>query len=141
MSDVLIHHTIETGDTRRSPRSEVSQETIDLLRAVLLEALALSRGEAGTHAVEIEPTQWHVAAVENAGVLTAQLWFGAILMGDPHIVMTVRRGDPPMLRASAAGLMQLPDDAVTDAALEAGDLERCLAWAWVSLASDDAPRS
>ena len=71
MSDVLIHHTIETGDTRRSPRSEVSPETVELLRGVLLEALALWRQQAGVQAVEIEPTQRHVAAVDIFITLTA----------------------------------------------------------------------
>ena len=70
-------------------------------------------------------------------MLTARLWFGAIPMGDPQIVMTVEHRDPPALRASLAGLMKLSDASVADAALEAGDLERCLAWAWVSLANDD----
>ena len=39
MSDYLEHHTQETGDTRRSPRTEVHAETVHFLRPMLAQVL------------------------------------------------------------------------------------------------------
>ena len=128
----LLHRTVESGHVRRSPLAEVEPNTLALLRPVLAAALRLGREHADVQAVEIERTRWHVAASETADTLTAKLWCGDRPLGEPHISMTVRRASVPELVASMIGMARLPPELWADAALEAGDLERCLAWAWLT---------
>ncbi len=54
----------------------------------------------------------------------------------PHVPLTVTRsGSPearPVMKASIAGIAALDDiNLLEQAAAEAGDLERCVAWAWL----------
>ena len=54
----------------------------------------------------------------------------------PHVTLTVdpvRFSGGPVMEASVAGIAALDDtDLLEQAAAEAGDLERCVAWAWLS---------
>ena len=45
MNDYLEHHTQATGDTRRSPRTEVHAETVHFLRPMLAQALDTGQPE------------------------------------------------------------------------------------------------
>lgn len=129
---MLVHRTVESGHTRISPRPEVSDDSIRRLRPVLDLALRLGREQPGPAAVEASP-EWHVAAVEVEDGLALRLWYGVLPAGEPHIQSRLRlTGREAWMDTWLAGLLRIqPRAAQARAALQAGDLERCLAWTWL----------
>lgn len=138
-TDWLHHITTSTGHTRRSPRSEVSDDVVRMLREMLDRAI---RGERVD--LPIEGTCMSAAAEGDALLVTA--WRGRA----PLVTVGVARSDTDALRLW--GLLRRDGDAAPDrpppapwcaAVLEPGlllhpgdaawlgDYERCLAWAWV----------
>lgn len=133
--EYLWHATIQTGHTRRSFRSEVAPEIIELVggwlksdhfalppgggyecvitRRVSNGLLAEVRNGQGTRLVEI--------GVANHSAFAAELWehLGGAPDARPH--------EPWCAVSLDAGLME--DPAATE---WLGDFERCLAWAWLA---------
>lgn len=142
----LLHRTIETGHARDSFRHEVDDDIIEILRDSIRACLEMAPG----HAIEIRPDTmpddaptWHLAAALDGGHLTAWLWYGEVAgIGDPCITMQVRPvsgGEyAAILDAGMAGIALLPDAWQETAALQAGDIERCIAWAWLADRPDPA---
>ncbi|MYL11318.1 MAG: hypothetical protein F4010_04060 [Cenarchaeum sp. SB0669_bin_11] len=130
----LLHVTVETGHRRESPAGEIAPGVLDWLRPFLAEAVRLSAEHPGVQALELDSTGWHVSATREAGgALRLSLWRAALPIGAPHVTGTLAvDGDTATLRVAMAGLARLPASDVDAAALEAGDLERCLAWAWLT---------
>ena len=137
----LIHRTIESGDARLSSRSEVDPAVLAGLRPMIRDALATGAG------APLLDSGWWMRCSTSGGRLLASLW-ASRPTGDsrlpaapdngtaPHVTMTVTRpaGEGrPLLEASILGLGALSGDPVLldEAAAEAGDLARCLAWAWL----------
>jgi len=125
----LIHRTLESGHEIDSPREGVSREALKYCLDALRQALEVSTLP-GVNAVHLEPTAWHLAASESEGALSFSLWWGELPHGDPHIKASVQvDGDAARLEVSMIGLVgNCPPDAMG----EAGDLERCIAWAWLA---------
>ena len=121
--EYLIHETAESGHVRNSPRSEVATEVLDHLRPLLSRALCQPV------AVALEPSDWWLSAREDQDKLYCRFWFRTP-EGPPHLQQTVTKGDPPRVVVEGAGLLLAENPAA--ASYEAGDLERCIAWAWLS---------
>ena len=91
---------------------------------------------------------WWLRAETVTGRLHASLWLSRRVgesqlpvvpasASPPHVTLTVTRSSSlevrPVMEASIAGIAALDDtDLLEQAAAEAGDLERCMAWAWLS---------
>lgn len=126
MEDTLLYFSAETGNLRESSRSEVADHIVGAVRKALDEVLA------GKGYTRIESTNWTLKAAED-GALTVRLWPQSMkLSGPPGVAARVERGGlgrVSRLTVSMAGLV----DAV--AALDASDLARAAAWAWLDRGS------
>ena len=141
LSDALIHRILETGDTRVSPRSEIGADVLAWLQPLIADALRT--GEC----LLLLDSGWWMRCTTEGERLSAFLWLsrntgesrlpviprnGAA----PHVTLTVTPEvvgeERPILEVSAAGIAALSDAELVDQALtEAGELERCIAWAWL----------
>ncbi len=122
----LDHYTVESGHVRTSPASEVGADVLARVGQALGVALASSAP------VDVG-AGWVMEARADGGALEARLWVpGMDTTAPPGVVMRVehRDGRPPLLTAAMAGIVHAPD--VRESAMQAGDLERCIAWAWLS---------
>ena len=142
MKPVLIHRVLEAESVRFSPKSEVDPQVLIWLYPLIAEGLAT--GEC----VPIMESGWWLRAETVSGRLQASLWLSRRVgesqlpvvppsTAPPHVTLTVTRsGSPegrPVMEASVAGIAALKDtDLLEQAAGEAGDLQRCVAWAWLS---------
>ena len=138
----LSHTTVETGNSCLSSRSEVSEEVIAMLGPLLANLPVSSRQEPmmrklGNWWIAIEQESapeedkfkaglwWHKGAT---GSPFPQAWQS---IGRPAIQLIVEQGDEgkkPHLFCSIEGLIELGD---FEAATQAGDIVRCIAWAWL----------
>jgi len=120
---MLQHVTIQTGDIRESPRSEVSAEAVALLRVGFLPSLMVPVGQRCGDAVDV------LAPILSVGIGwfdpgAARLWrdlAGKQWPGEPARPWVADRIEP--------GILALDDDAAGDVALWSADMARCLAWA------------
>ena len=123
MTRHLNHRTKQTGHTRRSPLSEVEPAILEQLRPVVAEAI---KGGQPRH---VGADFW-IRAREDGGRLVASVWHG-----DPLVTMTVTRatGDaPPLLEVRLVAVADPRVRVSPDVVGALGDLERCLAWAWLT---------
>ncbi len=144
----LLHYTLNSGDTRVSPRSEVSDQAMQCLRTIVDQGGEIP----GTSGMTLTVTRysagamfmiWHGLPIINAALACTdeaerELW--------PALFSTYRDifGDPPQLGNQPAarpdrlpwlGIIMLPPlFEPTPAAMMAlsilGDLERCIAWTY-----------
>ena len=124
----LTHRTAETGHVRQSPRAEVDDAAIFRLGPKVRRAV---RGAT----VALHPSAWWMTATEESAGrrLEAQFWYGPDrpdAAADPHVRMTVEAARMTVT-ARMAGISRLPLTVAAEAAAEAGDLERCIAWCWL----------
>ena len=121
--DVLIHITLNSGDARISPRSEVPDDIVEMLKPVV----AAGDGEvAGLYitmeAADIFTLGWHsgTSAVRCyvAKEPSPALWKQA--QGE---------GSEPTGRWLAVRLLPNALQCTTDQIMMLGDAERCVAWA------------
>ncbi len=142
MDKVLIHRVLEAESVRFSPKSEVEPQALIWLYRLIAERLATGA------CVPLLESGWWLRAETVSGRLQASLWLSR-RVGDsqlpvvpvpaspPHVTLTVTRSSSPearpVIEASIAGIASLDDaDLLEQAAVEADDLERCVAWAWLS---------
>lgn len=106
----------------------------------------IAEGLATGDCVPIMESGWWLRAETVSGRLQASFWLSRRVgesqlpvvpapASPPHVTLTVTRsGSPegrPVMEASVAGIAALEDtDLLEQAAGKAGDLERCVAWAW-----------
>ena len=128
--NTLHHLTRETGHVRQSPRSEIDDDALQRLKPRLLQAIRT--GEPA----ELDPSDWTIEAAVAGDRLDIQAWHGPA-DGEPHLRLSV---EDHVLVASMAGLVNLRPTVAAQAAIEAGDLERCLAWTWIELGRPSADR-
>ena len=142
MNAVLIHRILEAGADRLSPKSEVDPQVLIWLYPLIAQGLATG------DCVPLLESGWWLRAETVDGRLQASLWLSRRLgesrlpvvpasAAPPHVTLTVIRPSSPegrpVMEASVAGIAALDDtDLLEQAAAEAGDLERCVAWAWLS---------
>lgn len=140
----IEHITLSSGHTRRSPRAEVSEAVIDRIRAAIAEGSGDVGGgwtvrlvpglPEGTAAYDLLHDGRRVVAcyLGIARPAADEMWaqIDAVM---PMLPGAVRRRPK---RAPWLAVMPVPDPAVladpgafADILLEAGDLERCVAWA------------
>ena len=136
---VLIHRVLEVGSVRRSPKSDVDPQVLIWLYPLIAQGLATG------DCLPLLESGWWLRAETVSGRLQASHWLSRRVgeaplpvvpepAAPPHVTLTVTRsGSPearPVLEASVAGIAALEDAALLEqAAAEAGDLERCVAWA------------
>lgn len=141
-----LHHVIvESRHVRESPLSEASPGFLEHVTPLLLAAIETGQP------IPLSPSDWTIKAHEvtddppHADALKLDLYYGpADVGGPPHIAVTVIAAAPnpaaqPICLAATAGLVRLMADpdprkgtaAFAAASMEAGDLERDLAWAWL----------
>jgi hypothetical protein len=120
----LRHLSVESRHVRDSQRDEVADKVLAALAPSLRRAL---EGET----VALAPSAWTLTATAEEGGerLDAQLWYGPA-EAEPHVRMTVDR-EAMTLTTTMGGIASLPPYAASQAASEAGGLERCIAWAWL----------
>ena len=123
----LEHYTVETGHTCQSPRSEVSTALLELSRKLFDRVYRLGQ------TVPIL-MRWAMkgSSAKDGSRMVASLWYaGMDTEGPPTVRMSVdrREGQPPLIRASMAGVVLAQDPA--QAAMDTGDMERLIAWAWI----------
>lgn len=132
----LVHRTAETGHVRYSPRHEVDDVAVFRLGPKVRRAV---RGET----VALDPSAWWMTATEedDGRRLECQFWYvphgdqPPDAAADPHVRMTVEAARMT-LTARMAGIARLPLTVASEAAAEAGDLERCIAWCWIESRAD-----
>lgn len=128
----LIHSIVETGEIRRSDRSEWSEVGMASLREAL--ERSLNRGRHGG-AVSLGG-DWSIVARASlpGGRLSVRLYPPEMFPGGAcasSMSVTCHPGEPPALWASRAGIHLAPDP--WRAATRVRDLEVGLAWAWIPL--------
>ena len=143
MNAVLIHRTLEAESVRFSPKSEVDPQVLIWLDPLIAEGLATG------DCVPLLESGWWLCAETVSERLQASLWLSRrvgesqlpVVPASPtaptHVTLTVTRPSSPearpVMEASIAGIAALDDtDLLEQAAAEAGDLERCVAWASLS---------
>ena len=125
---LLIERTIDTGQQRLSPLSEVDPDILAQLRPLVREAIKSGqRVHVGAG--------WWCRITSDQGRLEAELCAWAD--GSALVSMTVTPGEgrrPPVLELGVGGLLQAATHRrVTESQADtAGDLARCLAWAWLA---------
>ena len=129
----LVHRTAETGHVRYSPRQEVDDDAVFRLQPKIRRAIAGAT-------VALHPSAWWMTAIEedDGSRLEAQFWYGPDRPdagADPHVRMTVEAARMTVT-ARMAGIARLPLTVASEAAAEAGDLERCIAWSWLESRAD-----
>lgn len=149
----LQHMTLDTGDMRYSPRGEVDDDIVAVLRPIV--AAALAGGIVELPRVGDADLRLQMAS-EGGATMLAQIWAVTPDGEDRSVVsfgvaMTARAGTPHWRRLHATALTPLATDGLSPpaapwlaarlepgaASLSArdlmmlGDLERCLAWAWI----------
>lgn len=140
MTPIQIEHvTVTTGASRLSPRSEVSDAVVTLIRTALAE-----------HDGRLADTGWmidlipyppggHVYDLIYRGSRIARCWLCMDAEAADDIWLSATAGAPAGTRLHrpvtmpwlAAGLMEGAVSAGPDALMTAGDLERCVAWALI----------
>ena len=120
----LLH--ISPGSvTRESYLDDVDSEILARLRPLIRQTLGT--GEA----VALPFSRWTLAAAEHGERLDGQAWYGPA-DGEPHLRWTVLNRRPEACLVSAMhGLLRLQTIDAASGALEAGDLARAVAWAWI----------
>lgn len=131
---MIQHYTIESGDCRESPRSEVSDAAIAALRPILVTGTHDLPGPAG---YRLRVT----VAVQSLAATVIQASSGAPLV---TTYVAVEQGALDAILSSTGARpavpLRLPCCLVTlhptlaldpDAMGWLGDLERCIAWAWL----------
>ena len=142
MKAILIHRVLEAESVRFSPKSEVDPQVLIWLYPLIAEGLATG------NCVPLMESGWWLRAETVSGRLQASLWLSRRVgksqlplipapAAPPHVTLTVTRSvspeGRPVMEAGVAGIAALEDtDLLEQAADEAGDLERCVAWAWLS---------
>jgi len=129
----LCHYTLETGDIRRSPRSEVGDDVIRALRPMLA---------CGTY--DVPGVDEHTCRVTTAGrVLLATVFVGsaplvtfgcAVDVAGLRALCELMHVQPGADVWAPACLVRVEPSAALvghDSLHWLGDFERCLAWAWV----------
>ena len=124
----LIQRTMDTGQERLSPLSEVEPDILAQLRPLVREAIKSGQP------VHVGANWWCRITVEQER-LEAELLPWA--EGPPLVLMTVTPGEgnaPALLEVEAASLLQAAAHGrVTESQADmAGELARCLAWAWLA---------
>jgi len=136
----LEHITVTTGATRLSPRSEVRDDIVNKVRKSLAEANGRLPGRwqvkmlptpEGGYVFDLMLAKSHIARCWLCADNLAfdGLWGAASSSGlDPHAVIRPPTHTPWLAAALTTGGIML---AMTEpeALAEAGDLERCVAWA------------
>lgn len=125
---LLIERTIDTGHVRLSPLSEVEPDILAQLRPLVREAVKSGQP------VHVG-ANWWCRITADQGRLEAELLPWA--EGPALVSMTVTPGEGgrrPVLELEVAGLLQAATHGrVTESQADmAGDLARCLAWAWLA---------
>ena len=124
---LLIQRTIETGQERLSPLSEEEPDILAQLWPLVREAIKSGQR------VHVGAGWWCRATVEQERLEADLLPWAE---GAPLVAMAVTPGEgdaPALLEVAVAGLLQAATHGrVTEAQVGmAGDLARCLAWAWL----------
>ncbi len=139
MNPVLVHRVLEAGSVRFSLTSEVDRHVLIWLYPLIAEGLATGA------CVPLLESGWWLRAETVSGRLQASLWLSR-RVGDsrlpvvptpaspPHVTLTVTRSGSsearPITEASIAGIASLDHTELLEQAVaEAGELERCVAWA------------
>lgn len=140
LSRAFEHITITTGATRMSPRSEVDDETIAMIRAALARDGVM--GETGwrVHLLETPPGG-RAFDLAYRGSLVVRCWLctdrsasdamweaASAVVPDEHVRLARPRGSPWLAASLLPGSVALLIKS-RGALMEAGDLERCVAWA------------
>ncbi len=139
MNPVLIHRVLEAESVRFSPKSEVDPQVLIWLYPLIAEGFATG------DCVPLFESGWWLRVETVSGRLQASLWLSRRVgesrlpvvpasASPPQVTLTVIRPSSPegrpVMEASIAALDDT--DLLEQAAGEAGDLERCVAWAWLS---------
>jgi hypothetical protein len=142
MAESWLHHiTTTTGHSRRSPRSEVADDVLQVVRELLRRALA------GERPALPGPPGYQLEASAEGDLLLATVFRGRAV---PLATIGVARSDRDALRLWGylrergdvapdrpppapwcAAVLQPALAVHRDAAAWLGDFERCLAWGWV----------
>ena len=138
-ADHIVHTTLETGHSTITLRSDVLDEVITKLEPLLRSAL-ITDGPVGSGV-----KGYWFAAREEGRFLTARL--GATELSDDAIAtMTVRPppvdGKPASVEVSIRGLIEavarggagIHRKDIPKISMIIADLERCIAWTWLSIA-------
>ncbi|WP_454917259.1 hypothetical protein [Xanthobacter sediminis] len=139
MTAEIEHVTVTTGGSRISPRSEVSNGVVALIRT----SLADHEGQLADTGWRIDlipsPPGGHIYDLIYRGARIARCWLCIDAEAADYIWLAATAGAPAGTRLHrpmtlpwlAAGLMDGAVTAGPDALMTAGDLERCVAWALI----------
>lgn len=142
MTEALEHITITSGASRRSPRTEVSNEIVGALRADIAARRRLI-GSPWAVSLHQTPEGGHVFDLTYNGMAAARCWlclhshisnsmWTSALTGrlDPEVLIRQPKSTPWLAAAllPAAISLGLISPVVL---MELGDLERCVAWALI----------
>ena len=125
---LLIERTIDTGQERLAPLSEVDPDLLAQLWPPVREAIKSGQR------LHVGAGWWCRATVEEERLEAELLPWSE---GPALVSMTVTPGEgdrPPVLELGVAGLLQAATDGrVTKSQADvAANLARCLAWAWLA---------
>ena len=125
---LLIERTVDTGQERLWPLSEVEPDILAQLRPLVREAINSGKP------VHVG-ANWWCRLTADRGRLEAELLPWA--EGPPLVSLTVTPGAggrPPVLELEVGDLLQAATHGrVTESQADmAGELARCLAWAWLA---------
>jgi len=128
----LLHLSPGSGIARESHLDDVNSDVLERLRPLIRQAI--NTGER----VRLPSSRWTISAAEHGERLHGQAWYGPA-DGEPHLRLTVldRRREARQLISTMHGLLRLRTIDASAGAVEAGDLTRTVAWAWISGRASD----
>ncbi len=138
----LFHLTLDTGHVRNSPENEVRSETIDALTPII----GKGKGELAGWGIQMVHGAAGGAAgfnLRHGGLCIASGYMAWMPQGDVPQWGVVRQFyKPTMMKPMylpwlAVKLMAGAERASLDVLMQAGDLERCIAWTVLDVFGED----
>lgn len=129
---MLCHYTLTTGDLRRSPRSEASDDVIALLAPLLRTGWHDVPGQPG-YRLRVTVERTVLLATVHAGEVPLSTFGVAVDRAGLDVLSELMHVQPSADVWVPACLARVEVSAALAPAAMAwvSDLERCVAWAWV----------
>jgi hypothetical protein len=130
MSDVLSHYTVLTGDLRMSPRSEIDERTLEMLKPMVHAGFGIVAGlSIVIESHRFKPECWVFTLGFKPEAPAVRCWVSR----SPNADLWQFGVPEPPAPWLAVALLDEAANLTPDQALGLGNAERCVAWALLEI--------